>query len=91
MNLTLRVLQEINLERQRQDKKWGVQRHEYGTWLKILVEEVGEVAQAMQTNDGWGKETDADDLYTELIHVAAVAGAMAEQVLEERLKRIDKR
>ncbi|MFC3883775.1 hypothetical protein ACFOU2_09785 [Bacillus songklensis] len=56
-----------------------------GTWLQILVEEVGEVAQAMQAQKGWGKESDADDLYTELIHVAAVAVAIAEQVKEERV------
>lgn len=79
-------LNEIGFERLRQDAKWGLQRHDYGTWLQILVEEVGEVAQAMQTQKGWGKLSDTDDLYKELIHVAAVAAAIAEQVLEEREK-----
>jgi NTP pyrophosphatase (non-canonical NTP hydrolase) len=77
-------LNEIGFERLRQGAKWGLQRHDYGTWLQILVEEVGEVAQAMQTKRGWGKLSDADDLYKELIHVAAVAAAIAEQVLEEK-------
>ncbi|MGG3383065.1 MazG-like family protein [Heyndrickxia faecalis] len=80
MNFAVR---DVRVERHRQTNKWGRQRHEYGDWLKILVEEVGEVAQAMQRQKGWGKETDAGDLYEELIHTAAVAVAIAEQVLEE--------
>jgi NTP pyrophosphatase (non-canonical NTP hydrolase) len=83
--LKTQVLIDISSERARQDAKWGVQRHDMGTWLQILIEEVGEVAQAMQTGKGWGKESDASDLYTELIHVAAVAVAIAEQVKEERV------
>jgi NTP pyrophosphatase (non-canonical NTP hydrolase) len=82
--LTNDVLVEVGLERVRQDSKWGIQRHDLGTWLMILVEEVGEVAQAMQKNKGWGKDTDANDLFMELIHVSAVSAAIAEQLLEER-------
>jgi NTP pyrophosphatase (non-canonical NTP hydrolase) len=81
------VMVEINnnvlLERIRQNEKWGHQRHNYGAWLAILVEEVGEVAQAMQSGMVSQKQTDADNLYTELIQVAAVASAIAEQVREE--------
>jgi NTP pyrophosphatase (non-canonical NTP hydrolase) len=73
-------------ERLRQNNLWGHQRHSLGTWLAILVEEVGEVAEAMQKGMVSQKDTDADDLYTELIHVAAVASAMAEQVMEERAR-----
>ncbi|WP_172369591.1 hypothetical protein [Sporosarcina jiandibaonis] len=83
MNLEEQVVHSITDERYRQNEKWGMQRHDYGTWLTILVEEVGEVAQAMQAQKGWGKDSDKDDLYEELIHVAAVAAAIAEQVLEE--------
>lgn len=82
MNLTDKVIKDIRVERLRQDAKWGIQRHEYPVWLTILVEEVGEVAQAIQSNQGWGKQTDADNLYNELIQVAAVATAIAEQVKE---------
>lgn len=71
-------------ERERQDKKWGVQRHPHGTWLAILMEEVGEVAEAMQKGLVSEKPTDADDLYKELVQVAAVACAIAEQVREEQ-------
>lgn len=77
------IINSINDERKRQISIWGKQYHDNGTWLKILVEEVGEVAQAMQTDLGWGKNTDASDLYRELIQVAAVACAMAEQIKEE--------
>jgi NTP pyrophosphatase (non-canonical NTP hydrolase) len=81
-----KVLSDVNAERIRQNQLYGIQRHEYGTWLGILIEEVGEVAQAINginlPNDS--KETDADNLYEELIHVAAVAVAIAEQVREEQ-------
>lgn len=77
------VLHAVENERLRQNDLWGKQRHSYGDWLKILIEEVGEVAQAMQKDQGWGKESDASNLYSELIHVAAVAVAIAEQVKEE--------
>lgn len=80
---TMVVLNDVEKERARQNELWGVQRHDYGTWLTILIEEVGEVAQAMQAAKGWGKKTDANNLYTELIHVAAVAVAIAEQVKEK--------
>lgn len=82
MNLTTKVLGDILMERSRQNAKWGKQRHSYPYWLSILVEEVGEVSQAIQKDSVSHKETDADDLYTELIHVAAVATAIAEQVRE---------
>lgn len=78
------VLHEVELERSRQNAKWGRQRHSDGDWLKILAEEFGEVAQAMQQDMGWGKDSDASDQYTELIQLAAVAVAMAEQLLEEK-------
>lgn len=76
------VILDVMSERIRQIKKWGIQRHEYGEWLKILIEEVGEVAQAMQSGAKWSKETDSSNLYNELIQVAAVACSIAEQVKE---------
>lgn len=70
-------------ERVNQYAKWGRQRHDLGTWLAILVEEVGEVAEAMQKGLVSEKDTDASDLLKELIQVAAVAVAIAEQVREK--------
>jgi len=78
-----KVLNQIVNERLGQNAKWGKQRHDHGTWLAILMEEVGEVAQAMQEGFTHHKESDADNLYTELIQVAAVAVAIAEQVAED--------
>lgn len=77
------VLEDVLLERIRQTKLWGVQRHLELRWLAILMEEVGEVAEALQTDMNSYKATDANNLYTELIQVAAVACAFAEQVREE--------
>jgi len=38
---------EVLAERARQDEKWGEQNHDDAWWLAILVEEVGETAQAI--------------------------------------------
>ncbi|XJZ25977.1 hypothetical protein ACF5W4_11245 [Bacillota bacterium Lsc_1132] len=86
IRLQLVVNNDILVERQEQNKKWGFQRHNFGKWLAILTEEFGEVGQAMQPLLGLTttKPTDAQDLYEELIQLAAVAQAIAEQVREER-------
>ncbi|AJH02585.1 MULTISPECIES: nucleoside triphosphate pyrophosphohydrolase family protein [Bacillus cereus group] len=79
------VNEEVYQERLRQNEKWGIQRHPIGTWLSILGEEFGEVCQAAQSELGLAsvKDTDADNLYMECIHVAAVASAIAEQIKEQ--------
>ena len=38
---------DIGIERSMQDEKWGVQNHSPEWWLAILMEEVGELAQAI--------------------------------------------
>ena len=81
--LKRQAAEKIDNERERQDGKWGTQRHSYETWLTILMEEVGEFAQAIQRRKGWGKESDADNLQEEITHVAAVAKAILEQSIEE--------
>ena len=48
---TLVILDEIRGERYKQNRKWGAQTHDPEVWLAILMEEVGEAAQA------WLKET----------------------------------
>jgi NTP pyrophosphatase (non-canonical NTP hydrolase) len=87
LNLTLQVLLAIDAERTRQNQLWGKQRHDIGKWLAILGEEFGEVAQAMQPHMGLKttKDSDANDLYKELIQVAAVSCAFAEQIKESQL------
>lgn len=76
-----KAINDIYKERERQIAKWGEQYHDYPYWYAILGEEFGEVGQAIQKGSVAHKKTDADDLYKELIHVAAVATAIAEQVI----------
>lgn len=80
--LQMHVSAMVQEERKRQNRMYGIQRHELPVWLVILIEEVGEAAQAMQKGMPSEKSTDAADLLTELIQVTAVAQAMAEQVYE---------
>jgi hypothetical protein len=62
-----RAIVAVLAERLRQDRKWGSQRRlTKEKWLTILVEEVGEVANAIL--DGTG-----DELREEIVQVAAVA------------------
>ena len=46
------ILLEVGLERKRQDQKWGPQHHDPFTWLMILMEEVGEVAEEVKAIRG---------------------------------------
>jgi NTP pyrophosphatase (non-canonical NTP hydrolase) len=84
-DLMIEINNDVLMERIQQNEKWGNQRHSLGVWLAILGEEFGEVCQASQSylNLVSAKKTDANDLYIELIQVAAVASAIAEQIKEE--------
>ena len=61
-------------ERKRQEQKWGLQHHNDGLWMLILIEEVGEAGKAA-LEDG--------NLVNELVQVAAVAQAWAEQLMND--------
>lgn len=78
------VMTDVNKERDRQDKKYG-HHIKKEMWLAAIGEEHGEVCQAYQFGEFWSKEADASDLYTELIHLAAITVKVAEQVKEKRL------
>ena len=80
---TEKVLDAIRKERERQDSMWGIQEHDMSIWLMILMEEIGEFAQALQADKGWGKPSDANNRLEEIIHVAAVSTRMAELLMEE--------
>src|SRR5262249_11354057 len=67
---------DILIERQRQDQKWGEQNHDPFTYLTVLVEEVGELAQAALHSRFGGDK--AEGLRTEALHTAAVALAIVE-------------
>lgn len=67
----------VRKERERQDAKWGKQKHSGHAWLSILVEEVGEVATAINDNDFSGT-------VEELVQVAAVCCSIYEHGMENR-------
>jgi len=74
-----KVVQLILDERVRQDEKWGTDRSGgfYTRWLTILVEEVGEVAEAILEAPHYPGLGDKD-VRAELVQVAAVAMAALE-------------
>jgi len=83
-------------ERKRQDKKWGVQDHTLEWWLAILMEEVGEMAEAiLEThfkNTRWAKPEKGGhkNIRFEAVQVAAVALAMIECIDRDKKGEIRK-
>jgi NTP pyrophosphatase (non-canonical NTP hydrolase) len=71
-----KAVDSVLAERARQDAKWGEQNHDPFTYLTILVEEVGEFAQAALHHQFGGPA--ADNMREEAVHVAAVALAIIE-------------
>ena len=61
-----RAYRQVAVELQRQDDKWDQRDHVPAFWMNILMEEVGETAQAVV-------EHDLEKFRCELIQVAAVA------------------
>ncbi len=65
-------------ERDRQDAKWGIRDHTLPVWMTILMEEVGELAEAVLELQ-FGQPEGSDHFWRiEAVHVAAVALAMLE-------------
>lgn len=73
------VLNDVKRERMRQDALHP-QELSISDRFVVLGEEVGEVARAIQNND-------PDNLYDELIQVAAESVRMAEQILASKRSR----
>lgn len=71
----------IREERKKQFAKWGKQEHDDFVWLTILIEEVGEVAEAILHDKFGGSH--AGTTLTELIHVAAVAVQWLESMVKK--------
>lgn len=87
--LTRQVLLQVKKERERQTQLWGKQSYKNPLyWLGILTEEVGEFAQAVNETvlDNAKKKHlgGADNMVKELIQIAAVAVAAAEDILEQK-------
>jgi NTP pyrophosphatase (non-canonical NTP hydrolase) len=74
-----RIFQDINDERERQERKWGSQLHSWPVWAAILAEESGEVAEAcLQAH--WQEQGGMEHLREELVQAAAVAIQMLEKL-----------
>lgn len=76
-------------ERERQEKKWGIQNHTPIEWMAILTEEVGECSkEALEYHfKRFYEDTGQLDRYEkELIQVAAVALAMLESLYRNEKK-----
>ena len=71
-----RAMGSVIAERARQDQKFGEQNHDPITYVTVLMEEVGEFAQAaLQARFGGPA---AERLRDEAVHTAAVALAIVE-------------
>ena len=74
---------DIQMERSRQDRKWGEQNHHPMVWLSILGEEFGELCQAVNETvfDNGPQATlkgGRGNMRKEAVQVAAVAQALVE-------------
>ncbi len=67
------VLTEVIEEMARQTQKWGQQNHNPFIWMSILMEEVGELAQAALHTKFGGEKGGFRNVRSEAIQVAAVA------------------
>jgi NTP pyrophosphatase (non-canonical NTP hydrolase) len=70
---------DVDAERDRQEARFGAQRHAWPVWAAILGEECGEVAEAC-LHAHWGGSGDLAHLREELVQVAAVAIQMVEKI-----------
>jgi NTP pyrophosphatase (non-canonical NTP hydrolase) len=75
------ILAAIVAERGRQNRKFGQTDHDFGTWMVILTEELGEAARAHIE----GKYADR---HKELVQSAAVVVACLENLYAQRNKRV---
>lgn len=65
------VLRQVKKRREKQNEKWG--QHPLPFWLTILVEEVGEVSEAILAGN-------TEEVKDELLDVSAVAVAIIEDI-----------
>lgn len=81
-----KALEDILKEREWQDKKWGEQNNDPFLYTTVLIEEVGEFAQAtLQTRFG-GDKGGLDKMRTEAVHMASVALAIVQCLDRQKWK-----
>lgn len=76
------IFEEIKAERERQDQKWGIQRHHPFLWNTILAEEFGEINKA--TLDFFNGEESFEDIEMELIQTAAVCVSYLQSIRADK-------
>jgi len=69
----------IARERLAQVRKWGIQNHSHQDWMMILMEEVGEFANAEMEHRY--RNAPKERIKEELVQVCSVARAMLENLL----------
>ncbi len=72
------AINDILAERDRQLQKWGEQNHNPYIYLAVLVEEVGELAQAILHTQFGGNHQGWVEVRKEAVHCAAVGLAIIE-------------
>lgn len=85
MNNTKHVLIDVEEERKRQSKKWGIQTHSPSMWMAILMEEVGEASREIVDYECENPRDESleeihDLIRKELVQVAAVAVQIIERI-----------
>jgi hypothetical protein len=77
------AIQMILVERRRQDRLFGEQRHDPAWWMTIMGEEYGETCKAV-CDWRWGKQTPnpIGDIKAEASQVAAVGVAMIQVLIK---------
>lgn len=84
------ALELVAAERQRQNDKWGDQSSNHPfEWMSILMEEVGELAEAtnetcFQTQHVKPERGGLDAIRREAVQVAAVATAIVEAIIRKQ-------
>jgi NTP pyrophosphatase (non-canonical NTP hydrolase) len=87
MHPSIRAWRLIQNERRRQDEKWGEQKHSPETLMLILMEEIGELSEALLHEKFGGPR--ARGVVEEATHVAATAKLVLEHIAEERKNIVD--
>lgn len=75
------AINRILAERAEQFRKWGEQNHDMMTWLAILHEETGELAEACLHQKFGGPE--AQHIFKEAVQTAAVACQIVEYLIRQ--------
>lgn len=83
------AIKSVLRERKAQDEKWGVQRHYPLRWLAVLLEEVGEIGEAMNDASDLRMQEVEGRIYHEVTQVAAVAVAWLEAIHRSREERLN--